>query len=150
MEKKSKLNLRRVKIIQFGYVYKDIEKQAEFMRNMYNLPRFRYWNSGKPVSGTVKHRGKDSEISVKVAQCRLFNIDIEQIQWISGECTYKEFLDQGKEGLHHIMIDPDDPQSVIDDLKNKGVEVLLEVAELNAIYLDTEKSLGIILEIIGR
>ena len=66
MEKKSKLNLRRVKIVQFGYVYKDIEKQAEIMRSMYNLPRFRYWNAGKPISANVKHRGKDSNISVKV------------------------------------------------------------------------------------
>jgi len=48
------------------------------------------------------------------------------------------------------MIAPDDPQSVVDDLKKKGVEILLEVEELNAIYLDTEESLGIAIEIIGR
>lgn len=150
MEKTTKLNLRKTKIIQFGYVYKDIDKQAEIMRTMYNVPRFRYWNSGKPVSGKVKYRGKDSEISVKVAQSRLFNIDIELIQWISGDCPYKEFLDQGKEGLHHIMIDPEDAQSVVDDLKKKGVEVLLEVEEFKAIYLDTEESLGINIEILVR
>ena len=149
MEKKSKLNLRRVKIVQFGYVYKDIEKQAKIIEDLYDLPKFQYWNGGKPVSGTVKYRGKDSEISVKVAQNRLFNIDIELIQWIDGECEYKEFLDQGKEGLHHIMIRPDDVQSTMDILKKKGVEVLLEVEGLKATYLDTEESLGINLEIIG-
>lgn len=150
MEKTTKLNLRKTKIIQFGYVYKDIDKQAEIMRTMYNVPKFRYWNSGNPVSGKVKYRGKDSYISVKVAQSRLFNIDIELIQWIEGECPYKEFLDQGKEGLHHIMIaTPDGAQSVVDGLKKKGIEVLLEVEELKATYLDTEKSLGIALEIIG-
>ena len=150
MEKKSKLKLRRrAKIVQLGYIYKDIEKQAKIIEDMYDLPKFQYWNGGKPVGGTVKYRGKDSEISVKVAQNRLFNIDIELIQWIAGECAYKEFLDQGKEGFHHIMIRPDDVQSTLEILKEKGVEVLLEVEEIKATYLDTEESLGINLEIIG-
>ena len=138
-----------LKLYHLGYVYKDIEKQAKIMEAMYNLPKFRYWNSGKPVSGKVKHRGKDSNISVKVAQNRLFNIDIELIQWIEGDCTYKEFLDQGKEGLHHIMLAPNDTQALLDYFKKKGIEPLLEVEEIKATYLDTEKSLGIIIEIIG-
>ena len=81
---------------------------------------------------------------------KLFNIGIELIQWIEEESPYKEFLDQGKEGPHHIMIDPEDAQSVVDDLKKKGVEVLLEVEEIKAIYLDTEESLGINIEILVR
>lgn len=150
MEKKSKLKLRRrAKIVQLGYVYKDIEKQAKIIEDMYDLPKFQFWNGGKPVSGTVKYRGKDSEISVKVAQNRLFNIDIELIQWIAGESAYKEFLDQGKEGLHHIQIRSDDVRSTLDILKKKGVEVLLEVEGIKATYLDTEESLGINLEFLG-
>ena len=48
------------------------------------------------------------------------------------------------------MIAPDDPNSLVDDFKKKGIEPLLEVEEIKATYLDTEKSLGIIIEIIGR
>ena len=144
-----KINFGSLKVDQLGFVFKDIEKQAKIIEDMYDLPKFRYWNDGKPVSGTVKYRGKDSEVTVKVAQNRLFNIDIELIQWIDGECAYKEFLDQGKEGLHHLMIRPDDVQSTMEILKEKGVEVLLEVEGLKATYLDTEESLGINLEFIG-
>lgn len=153
MENKSKLNLRRVKINQFGlhYVYKDIEKQAEIMEKMYNLRKFKYFNSGKPVNFKIKYRGKDSYISIKLAMNQLFNnIGIELIQWIDGECPYKEFLDQGKEGLHHIAIASDDARLVIDDFKKKGIEALLEIEPpISATYLDTEESLGIIIEIMG-
>lgn len=153
MEKKSKFNLRRVKINQFGlhYVYKDIEKQAKIMEDTYDLSKFQFMNSGKPLSANIKYRGKDSYVSVKFAMTKLFNnIVLELNQWIEGDCPFKEFLDQGKEGLHHIAIYSDDVQSIVDDFKKKGIEVLLEVKELglDITYLDTEKSLGIILEII--
>ena len=146
MEKKFKLNLRRANIVQIGYIYKDIEKQAEIMEAMYNLPKFQYYRS---VRTKIKFRGKDSSYLAHIARNKLFNIDIELIQWIEGDCPHKEFLEQGKEGLHHIAISPDDKESVIDDFKRKGIEVLMEwrLLELDGVYLDTEKSLGIILEI---
>ena len=142
-----KIDFGNLKIDQLGFVFKDIEKQAELMQNILGLPKFIFT---EPMSNTIQYRGKESQLTSQIAISRLGITQIELIKWISGECSYKEFLDQGKEGLHHIMIDPDDPNSLVDDFKNKGVKVLLEVEEIKATYFDTEESLGINLEIIGR
>ncbi|MCP4842950.1 MAG: hypothetical protein GY887_14575, partial [Halieaceae bacterium] len=30
------------------------------------------------------------------------DVEIELIEWVSGGCPHKEFLDAGREGMHHL------------------------------------------------
>ena len=78
-----------------------------------------------------------------------FNTQIELIQWIEGDCIYKEFLDQGREGFHHIAISVDDTISYINFFKQIKIEVLQSgrMAKLEYTYLDTEKTFGVIIEL---
>jgi hypothetical protein len=55
-----------------------------------------------PYVEHINYRGKETEITIKIGFSRNFNVQIELIQLIEGECIYKEFLDQGKEGFQHI------------------------------------------------
>ncbi|MFW9939583.1 MAG: hypothetical protein ACFFFT_00985, partial [Candidatus Thorarchaeota archaeon] len=59
-----------------------------------------------------------------------------------------EFLDQGKEGFHHIRSSVDDLETVIEKFKEVGIGVLQKGTIITSTYayMDTEAILGTILE----
>ncbi|MFW9820541.1 MAG: VOC family protein [Candidatus Thorarchaeota archaeon] len=138
-------NFGNLKIDQLGYVYKDIEKQANLLETIYGLPKFAVLER---YDTPCKYRGKDTIISTKLALSRIFNVQIELIQYYKGECVFKEFLDSGREGLHHFGIFVDDLDSIVKEFADKGYEVILQriIGKQKIAYLDTEKDLGILLE----
>lgn len=145
MEKKLNLDLRNLKINQLGFVFKDIKNQIKIMESLYDMPKFAIFENKDNV---FKYRGKDSKISTRIALSRLFNTQIELIQLVEGECIFKEFLDSGREGLHHFGIFVKDLQSYIDEFQKLGIAVIHagQTAKQRVAYMDTEKSFGILLE----
>ncbi|MFX1385327.1 MAG: VOC family protein [Promethearchaeota archaeon] len=139
------INFSEFKIDQLGYVYKDIEKQAKLLETIYGLPKFAFLEKN---DSECKYRGTDSTISTKLAINRIFNVQIELIQHIKGECVFKEFLNSGREGLHHFGIYVDDLSSVIKEFTDKGYEIIHQriIGKEKVAYFDTEKDLGIVLE----
>ncbi len=149
MKSKAKLDLTNLKVDQFGYVYKDIEKQARIWETHFSMPKF---NMLPPYAAHANYRGKETEITIKIGFSRNFNVQIELIQLIEGECIYKEFLDQGKEGLQHISCSVENIESQIDHFKRLGYEMVhygVAFGNRMVAYFDTEKVLGIMLEIQG-
>ncbi len=149
MENITGLNLRGLKVDQFGYVYKDIEKQAKIMENVFNMPKFNFL---PPMTGAVTYRGTDTEIKIKLGFSRYFNLQIELIQLIEGENIYKEFLDHGREGFHHVSCSVKQIESYLKHFKELGIEVVFSgriPGSRMFAYLNTEDQLGILLEIQG-
>ena len=147
MEEKFELNLENLKIEQLSFVYKDIKKQAKIMEDTYGV-KF-------AVMENITHedailRGKESSIILNYGFSRLFGVQIElqQPTEACGDCIFKEFLDQGKEGLHSVGMYVEDLQATIDELKKKGLEVLQEgkIGKQWFAYFDTENTFGALLE----
>ena len=147
MAQNFEFNLGNLKIDQLSFVYKDIKKQAEIMENTYGVAKFAQMENITHQDAT--YRGKDVTIIIDYAFSRLLNVQIELQQWKSGDCLFKEFIDQGKEGLHSIGVYVDDLEAYIDEFKKKGIEVLQtgQVGKQKFVYLDTQKSFGVLLEI---
>ncbi len=146
MEQNFNFNLGNSKIEQLSYVYKDIKKQAKIMEELYGVPTFAQMESITHKDATF--RGKEATIIVDYAFSRLLNVQIELQQWKSGPSLFKEFLDQGKEGLHSIGIYVEDLPAYIEEFKKKGIEVLQTgtVGKQWFAYFDTEKTFGLLLE----
>ena len=138
-------NLGNLKINQLGYLYRDIDKQIKIMESLYGCPKFAKFEN---KDNMFKYRGKDSKIHTRIAMSRLFNIQIELIQWIEGECIFKEFIDSGKEGLHHFGIFVNNLDFYIDEFKKIGIDVVHagQTGTQRVAYFDTEKTFGIYLE----
>lgn len=116
MENNTNLDFANLKVDQLGYVYKDVEKQAKGLESIYNTPKitfFEYYD--QPIT----YRGKETTCSVKLSTIRYLNLNIELIQPIGGESIYQEFLDGGREGLHHIGTYVNDLPTFIESLKKK-------------------------------
>jgi hypothetical protein len=139
------VKFENLKVDQLGYVYKDIEKQAKLLETIFGVPKFAFLEKR---DSPIIYRGKESIMSTKLAISRIFNVQIELIQYIEGECVFKEFIDSGREGLHHFGIYVDDLDSVLKEFTEKGYEVLHQrrIGKQKITYIDTEKELGLLLE----
>ena len=146
MEQNFNLNLGNLKIEQLSYVFKDIKKQAKIMEDLYGVPAFAQMENITHQDATF--RGKEATITLDYAFSRLLNVQIELQQWKSGESLFKEFIDQGKEGVHSIGIYVEDLKAFIDGFKKRGIEVLQtgKVGKQWFAYFDTEKTFGVLLE----
>ena len=147
MTENFELNLENLKIEQLSFVYKDVKKQAKIMEETYGI-KF-------AVMENITHedailRGKEASITLNYGFGRLFGVQIElqQPAETCGDCIFKEFLAQGREGLHAVGMYVEDLQSTIDELKKKGIDILQEgkIGKQWFAYFDTENTFGALLE----
>ena len=143
------LNFSNLKVDQLGFVHKDIEKQAGIMEQAFGLSKFIF---GKEKTQIVQFRGRESQMTVQLAISQMKGTQIELIKWIEGDCLYKEFLDEGKEGLHHIATYVEDTDLYLQEFSKQGIKVLQtgEVLYTRVTYIDTQEKLGIIIELLEK
>lgn len=146
---KFNFNFAQLKVDQLGYVYKDIEKQAKVMEKIYGLSTF--WFT-PVVEIPTEYKGKKSSIKGRIGFSKLGDIEVELIEWREGDCPYKDFLDQGREGFHHIGIHIDDIDPYISEFERRGIGVLYSgaIGQGKFAYMDTEQTFGVIVELILR
>ena len=129
-------------------MYKDIKKQAKIMEDTYGI-KFAVMQNVKHED--AKFHGEDVSIIMNYGFGRLFGVQIELQQ--PGEncdnCLFKEFLAHGREGLHAIGIFVEDLQATINNLKEKGIELLQEgkIGKNWFAYFDTKKTFGAYLDL---
>ena len=109
------IDFGKFKIHQLGYVFKDVEKQSKIMEQMYGI---RFTLSDNP-NQKFMFRGREVETHIIMGFGKTLDTQIELIQWISGDCLYKEFLEEGREGLHHIGVFVDDFDQYVQTLIDK-------------------------------
>jgi 4-hydroxyphenylpyruvate dioxygenase-like putative hemolysin len=127
------------RVDQIGVVVKNVEKTAKLYEKLLKqepLPPIEF------ETGNVK---------LKIVFFQLGEVQLELIQVLEGENIHTKFLRERGEGLHHIGFFVKDLEEELAALKNVGIEVLwrgeaLEVTKFA--YLDTEKTLDIVLELI--
>jgi hypothetical protein len=142
----SELNLGNLKINQLGYVYKNIRKQSKILEENLGLPKFAFLEN-KPTK--YHYRGKETTIQTTIGFSRSLNVQIELIQLISGECIFKEFIDAGKEGLHHFGIFVEDVDAILKEYVKRGYSVVHEgitAGVQKVAYIDTYDDFGVYIE----
>lgn len=144
---KFKLDIGKLKVDQLGFVFKDIEKQAMIMEGLYGLSKFVI----TPIAeAPTEYKGKKSSTKARLGFSQLGDTQIELIEWKEGDSPYKDFLEQGREGFHHIGINVDNIDLYLSDFKKKGIDILFygEIGNGKFAYMDTEQTFGIIVEFI--
>ncbi|MET9486574.1 VOC family protein [Nocardia sp. NPDC006630] len=136
-------------ITQLGYVVRDIRTEMQRWIDQGVGPWF-YVHDVQTDDFT--HRGTPSPMKMSVALANSGDLQIELIQPRNdAPSLYKEFLDSGREGLQHIAYWTNDFQGLYDRALGLGYTVGHEGSiggELGRFaYLDTEESLGHIIEI---
>ena len=110
-------------ISQVGLCVRDLDAVVEGMEKVFGLRPDRY---GETPKTKRFYKGKEAEFGARLAFYNFANIEIELMQPIYGDSDWVRFLSEGNEGLHHFRFSVDDFQGVVDTMKERGIEVLME------------------------
>ncbi len=138
-------------ISQVGIIVRDLEATMERCWRILGIGPWKvYTSKAPPVKCTYQGEAIDYEARIAIAQAG--PVLLELIQPISGESTYKDFLDRHGEGVHHIAVDVPNMDEAYAPLKERGIGLLQSGDGTGAsrdgryAYLDTQSILGTILE----
>jgi len=79
------------------------------------------------MDGSVKacnYRGRVEDAGLNIAFGRSGDLEIELIEWVSGHSPHREFLERGREGMHHLRFRIDDADAWIAKMKTLGYEAI--------------------------
>lgn len=109
---------------QLGYVVRDLEAAMIFWRDVMKVGPF--FHFAKAPVGDFKYRGVPTDAQVSVALANCGNLQIELIQPLDNHPTpYRDFLDQGHEGLQHVAFWSETYDADLERAKAAGFEVIL-------------------------
>lgn len=147
MDEKNLPVLNNLKVDQLGYVYNDVERQAQILESLYNLPKITFFEFHDQK---IIYRGRETTNSIKLGTVQYNNLNFELIQPLGGENLYQEFVDNGCEGFHHFGMYVDDLEASIEKFKNNGIKALQtgQIIKMHYAYMDTEDSFGAIIELL--
>lgn len=100
---------------QVGFVVKNLEESMEKYGPLFGPFR--------TMDGSVEGanlRGESKDVKLKIAFGKTGDLEIELIEWVEGESPHSEFIQAGKEGMHHIRFRVDDCDECISKAEGIG------------------------------
>ena len=140
-------------ITQIGVVVHDLDAAIEGMRKIFGVEPARF---GKTPEKNKFYHGQPGDFAAKMAFYDFANIEIELVEPQDGASIWREFLDSGKCGLHHLRFSVNSLEDTVEDMRERGAEVVMEGESVRQIpglrwaYFDTEPPLGWTIEILNE
>lgn len=106
-------------ISQLGHVVRNLEASMALYEPLYG--------PFSTMDGTVQgatYRGRVADVKLAMAFGRSGDLEIELIQWQSGESPHREFIERGREGIHHVQFRVEDCDGWIARAQPLGYEVI--------------------------
>ncbi|MHA2296644.1 MAG: VOC family protein [Candidatus Hodarchaeales archaeon] len=128
------------KVDQIGIVVKDVDVSMKFYEKMFGI---------EPTFPALESDIDSAKLKIGLFQ--FGEVQIELIQVLEGENIHSKFLEKKGEGLHHLGFYVDSIEKELVRLEKVGIKVLESGVVLEVVkfaYLDTEKVLGFVLELI--
>ncbi len=129
-----------VKINHIAIVVEDIEKALEVYRDVIGLP--------------LEHIAEEPAEEVRVAFLPTATGEIELIQPTSSDSGVAKFLAKRGEGLHHICLEVDSIAAAVQEMSQRGMEVLGQPRHNERgdkyIFIHPKSAHGVLLELYER
>ena len=138
-------NVELPPIDQVGYVVRDLD--ATIARYQHLFGPFTCMDS--PLTG-VLYRGKPTDVTLRIAFGSTGNLEIEFIQVVSGASPHQEFVDAGREGIHHIRYRVPDCDATIAALAGEGFAPIWyhDMGFAKFAYLEHASRDGVLIELL--
>jgi catechol 2,3-dioxygenase-like lactoylglutathione lyase family enzyme len=107
-------------IAQIGFAVRDIDAAIAFYEPLFGP--FKRTPDGYGRSQASYKGGPRSPYEIKVAFGHSGDVEIELIQWVSGETPHRDFLESGHEGMHHVQFRVDDCDAWVAKLEAAGYQ----------------------------
>lgn len=100
---------------QVGFVVRDLDQAVALYE-----PMFGPFSTMDVGPMTYNYRGAQEECDMRIAFGRSGDVEIELIQWLRGGCPHKEFIDAGREGMHHLRFRVDNLEDKVAEAETLG------------------------------
>jgi len=137
------------KFSQVAIVVKDLSASMKHFWEELRVGPWKIWRFDSQNLTDMSLHGKPAEYSFIVGMAYVGDVSIELVQPLEGESIFREFLDSKGEGIHHLKCTSPDAEVVVENFKKGGGRVLqsARIGDAAFHYLDTEPTLGFILEL---
>ncbi len=140
-------------ISQIGIVVKDLDSALEHYWRDAGIGPWNIYTTGAPPLRCIYH-GHPAQYTVRLATAKSGSLQMELIEYISGETIHRDFQVSGREGIEHMGIYVPDLEQALQPYQELGIGILQRADGLGVkgdgryAYLDTEPIFGTILELI--
>lgn len=150
MKAKNSLIAQIGTVMQLAFVPRDFNAALKYWTKTVGVgPFFRMEHVGLEAT---KYRGAPIDLDMSVAIAYWGDIQIELVEQHNDVPTiYKSWLDQGREGLHHVCIQVESMELAREVCKASGAEVMQEIWVAGggeAVYVDAGGGPGGLVEMI--
>ena len=129
------------------------------MRNYwegYGIGPWHVYTYARPLVKEMSYHGKPADYKMRIGLSYFGPMRIELIQPLEGDSVYSDFIREHGYGVHHFGLIVDDMQAALKETEEAGLDMLMDGSGFGLegdghyAYLDTEKALGVTLELIQR
>lgn len=104
---------------QVGFVVRNLEQALALYE-----PVFGPFSRMDPGPMVYDYRGLQEQCTMRLAFGSSGGVEIELIEWVEGGCPHKEFLDAGREGMHHLRFPVEELESQVDAARDVGYQAI--------------------------
>jgi methylmalonyl-CoA/ethylmalonyl-CoA epimerase len=155
IENLSSRNLGKVELkraVQIGILVKDLEQTTRLLGSLFGLGPFRFVEWPDRPHSKYYYRGTEQHIRNRLAFLQVGALELELIQLLEGDRNaFRDFLKEKGGGIHHILFEVDDMDTVIEALSRDGISVLQSGTGIRPgtrwALLDTQDLVGFFIEL---
>lgn len=111
-------HLKTEGIIQVGIVVRDIEKTAALYADLFGVEK----PNIRRAFPNIVYRGEKPDVTARLCSFKLGAVTLELIEPGQEGTSWKEYLDEHGEGVHHLGLMVDDLQEAYATLAEYGIE----------------------------
>lgn len=141
------------KVVQIGIVVADVEKYAKNYAAFFGVDVPEIIISETEDKAGTRYDGKPTTARVKMAFFHFDNITIELLEPVGGPSTWRDFLEEKGQGVHHIAFDVKEMDDQISEMQDREAPLIQQGrwtggAGGRYAYIDSTPQLAVILELL--
>ena len=134
--------------MQLGIVVRDLEATVRRYEDDYGIGPWRFDRIDLGAANDYREYGQPVERSNRIAIAMVGRVMWELIEPLDEEGIYARFLAEKGEGVHHVAVATPDFDGTVARAKRKdGLMLRCEHSGIDIAYLDTQRDLGVVLEV---
>ena len=143
------------KAVQIGIVVPNLEQSTKLLNELFGIGPFKFIEWPNRPESKYWFRNREENIKLRQGFVQAGDLELELIQPLEGEQNaYRQFLNEHGGGIHHVLFEVDDMDSVVAALEPHGVKVLQAGTGIRPgtrwVLLDTFNLVGFLIELRHR
>ena len=143
-------------IAQVAILVEELDKTVENYSTLFGIGPWHFYTYGRPLVKEMTYRGRPADHKMRIALSYIGPLRIELIEAKEGDSIYADFIKEHGYGVHHFGILVEEMNDELAKADAAGLEMIQDGSGFGLdgdghyAYLDTEKLLGVTLELIQR